>query len=136
MALKTRRQSRYSQLRQGDAFLPFEARPLSRVPFAICPYMRQLIRDRRNELRQAKKEGLTKERWEDRIKERYRSNRWLKYNRVRKIVADPWQMLRDYENKWRAKQPDYSSPWEARMRKWKDFQAKLERTMQKQRGFA
>ena len=134
MALKTRRYSRYSQLRQGGAFLPFEARPLSKVPVGICPYFRAMIDERRAEAIKAGHQGLTKTQWEDRIKDRYQTNKWLSLNREGKVVADPWKMLRDYEDRWRAKQPEYTSPWEARYRKWKDFYSKLERTMAKQRG--
>ena len=133
--LKTRRYSRYKRLRL-NGFLPFEARPLSRVPFKICPYMRQLIADRRAEANKAIKGGLTKKEYEQQIKDKYKGNKWQKLNRVGKVVADPWRMLRDYEDRWRAKQPDYSSPWEARMRKWRDFIDKIERTMQKQKGLA
>ena len=134
MPLKTRRYSRYSQLRQGNAFLPFEARPLSKVPFAICPYMRQLIEERRNEAKKAERQGLTDAQWEKKIRDEYKKQGWLSLDRAGRIKADPWKMLRDYEDRWRAKQPEYTSPWEARMRKWKDFYTKLERTMQKQRG--
>lgn len=132
MAFRTRRQNRYYKLRNAG-FLPFEARPLSKVPFKICPYMRQLIRDRQIDFLKAKKEGATRAQWENRIKELYSKEKWLRAGK-RGIEADPWKMLRDYEDRWRQKQPQYTSPWEARYRAWKDFYTKLERTMQKQRG--
>jgi len=137
MVLKTRRQTRYAFLRRGEAFLPFEARPLSRVPFNICPYIKELIRGRREEAAKFQKSGGTLKQWEDHIKELYKKNGWLT-DRIRAgkryTIADPWRMLRDYEDRWRARQPEYSSPWEARYRKMKDFWNKFERTRVKQRG--
>ena len=133
MPLKTRRQNRYTKLRNAG-FLPFEARPLSKVPFKTCPYMRQLIRERREEARQAIKEGLSRRQWEDFIKARYGKNNWTSYTRTGKVKADPWKMLREYEDRWRNRQPDYTSPWEDKYRKWRDFIVKIERTMAKQKG--
>ena len=131
--MRTRRQNRYTKLR-SVGFLPFEARPLSKVPFRICPYMRQLIKDRQTDFRQAKKEGATQTQWENRIKDQYKRERWLRPDKKGKLVADSWTMLRDYEDRWRAKEPEYTSPWEKKWRNWKDFLGKIERTMQKQRG--
>lgn len=136
MALKTRRYSRYSALRLGNAFLPFEARPLSKIPPGICPYFKQLIEGRRNDVKTAARKGYSKEQWENEIKGYYKKNDWLSLNRKGEKVADPWKMLRSYEDEYRAKQPEYESPWEPRGRKWQDFYTKLERTMQMQRGLA
>ena len=130
--MRTRRQNRYSKMRNAG-FLPFEARPLSKVPFKICPYMRQLIRERQMDFRQAKREGMSQARWEATIKDRYQRERWLRAGK-RRIEADPWKMLRDYEDRWRAKEPEYTSPWEVKWRNWKDFLGKIEHTMKKQRG--
>lgn len=135
MAFRTRRQARYQKLR-NSGFLPFEARALSRVPFKICPYMRQLISDRQETVSEAKGAGATKAQYENQIKGLYNKEKWLKQDRIGKAVADPWRMLRDYEDRWRQKQPSYTSPWEAKYRRWKDFYTKLERTMDKQRGLA
>jgi len=116
MVLKTRRQTRYAFLRKGEAFFPFEARAAK-----------------------FQKSGGTLKQWEDHIKELYKKNGWLT-DRIRAgkryTIADPWRMLRDYEDRWRARQPEYSSPWEARYRKMKDFWDKFERTRVKQRGLA
>lgn len=132
MALKTRRQSRYALLRNAG-FLPFEARPLSRVPSNV-PYFRQLVMDRANDARAAKARGVTRGQYEDKIKGQYRREGWLKKDRLGKVVADAWQMLRAFEDRYRARQPEYESPWEPRGRKLKDFIAKIERTMATQRG--
>lgn len=135
MAFKTRRQNRYISLR-NSFFLPFEARPLSKVPTRLCPYLRDLMVERRDMAKKAKTQGKALKQFEDQIKELYRINRWLKRDRAGKIIGDSWKMLRDYEDRWRARQPEYTSPWQARYRKWKDFYTKLERTRQKQRGLA
>ena len=133
--MRTRRQNRYIKLR-SVGFLPFESRALSKVPFKICPYMRQLIKDRQMDFRQTKREGATQAQWENRIKDQYKRERWLRPDKKGKLVADPWTMLRDYEDRWRAKEPEYTSPWEKKWRNWRDFLGKIERTMQKQRGVA
>lgn len=137
MVLRTRRQNRYTKLRQSG-FLPFEARPLSRVPFKICPYMRQLIRDRQADFLEAKREGATRAQYENQIKEAYGKNKWLTERETKKgvkyIEADPWKMLRDYEDRFRDKHPEYESPWEPKWRNWQKALDKIERTMQKQRG--
>ena len=136
MALKTRRQARYEKFRQGNAFLPFEAQPLSRINIAICPYLQFMIDERRAERREALNKGLTLTQWENEIKSRYNKNGWLKRGRTGKILADPWKMLRNYEDRFRQKHPEYESPWEPRYKNMRDFMAKIERTMAKQRGVA
>ena len=134
MAFRTRRQHRYLVLRDAG-FLPFEARALSKVPTRICPYMRHLIADRKAMFLDAKQTHATNKQYENRIKALYNTNKWLSAGKLR-IQADPWKMLRDYEDRWRAKQPEYTSPWQKRWRDWKDFQAKTERTIRKQKGRA
>jgi len=134
MAFRTRRQARYLRLR-NSGFLPFEARALSRVPTKICPYMRQLIVERLEYLRAAQESGATKTQYEDKVKRLYKDEKWLRAGKIR-VDADPWKMLRDYEERWRVKNPQYTSPWEKKWRDWQDFQRKLENTMRKQRGLA
>lgn len=133
MAYRTRREGRYKKLRDVY-FLRSEARPLSKIPTRVCPYLRALMRERRDLARRAIAQGKTIGQFEDQIKELYRVNRWLKRNRVGKIVADPWKMLRDYEDKFKAKNPQYTSPWEKRWKDWGEFQRRIERTIAKQRG--
>ncbi len=131
---KTRRQNRYSALRKAG-MLPFEARPLSKVPVRVCPYMKQLTKERYQDFLKAKAEGATRTGWENRIKKLYSDNRWLRAGK-RRIEADPWKMLREYEDRWRARFPQYTSPSEKKWRDWKDYQRKIERTIAKQRGMA
>lgn len=137
--LRTRRYERYEKLRQSY-FLPFEARWLSRVPFSLCPYMREILRDRR-ELRvrsrsEAKAQGkvLTSWDWEKIIKRLYDRSGWCRLDRKDHRMYDPYRLLKDYEERYRAKKPEYESPWERRGRKWKDFIEHYERTVARQTG--
>lgn len=131
MALKTRRQSRYEQMRKMG-LLPFEARPLSLTVPLNVPYVRSLLMDRANDARAARARGVTRAEFEEKIKGQYKREGWLKKDRQGRIVGDPWKMLRDYEDRFRARNPEYESPWEPRGKKLRDFIAKLERTRQRQ----
>ncbi len=133
MAYRTRREARYVKLRQAG-FLRFEARPLSKVLPRICPYFMDMIKGRRDMKGRAQKMGATEKQFEAQIKELYKTNGWLKRNRVGKIVADPWRMFRDAEDLWKAKFPQYDSPWMKRWKDWRNFQKKIERTLAKQRA--
>ena len=135
MAIKTRRQRRYELMRKAY-LLPFEARPLSLTVPLNVPYVRQLLMDRANDARVAKERGVTRAQFEEKIKGEYRREGWLKKNRAGEIVADPWKMLRAFEDRFRARNPEYESPWEPRGKKLRDFIAKIERTRARQMGVA
>ena len=126
MAFKTRRQRRYQILRLAG-FLPFEARELSRVPFKV-PYMDALVKQRHKRYESALGRKLSRAEYERQIKTIYFDSKWRKRTRTGKIKYDVWAMLRDFENKYRAKNPQYESPWEKRRKAWKDFTKKLEAT--------
>ena len=134
MALKTRRQGRYTRLRLAG-FLPFEARPLSNVLVPKCPYLAAILADRREEFKRAQK-TMTAQQYEVQIKLTYAKNGWVRRNKKGQVVADPWKMLRDFEDRYKQKNPEYDSPWEKRWRDWKDFLGKYEKTVAKQRGAA
>lgn len=121
MAFRTRRQYRYDLLRKSG-FLPFEARSLSRVPLRI-PYLDQLIKERFIAYQQAAKEGQTRAKWQRSIKNRYRGENWINL----RGQTDPWKMFRAFEYTYRAKHPEYESPWEKRRRQMKDFIATVEK---------
>ena len=121
---RTRRQTRYLGLR-GAGLLPFEARPMSRVPSGV-PYLKEMVQERWKAYKPLKEGKISEAEYVRRIKVKYQQNRWLRRNRAGRIVADPWQMLRDFEDRWRAKQPIYESPWESRWKRWSDFIAKTE----------
>lgn len=131
MAFKTRRQTRYMLLR-NSGFLKGEARPLSKVPLKTTPYMRSLVAERKAEYKKAVAAKMSQTAYEDKIKEKYDKNRWLTAGKVR-IKRDPWKMLRDYEDRWRARNPQYTSPWEKRWKTWRGFVKKAERTIARQK---
>ena len=130
--MKTRRQQRYTILRKAG-WLPFEARPLSRVPIRTVPYMKGMIKERQDMFRKAKDMGTTIDRWRSQIKELYIINKFVRTDWKGKKVADPWAFLRDYEDRWRAKNPSYESPWQKRRRSWRRFMEMVEKTIANQR---
>lgn len=119
MAFKRRRQHRYNRLIVDFKFLPFEARELSKVPFKT-PYMRIGMRERRRTFRDAIREyrdrgiRFTKAEWVEIIKEMYIDRGWLREGR-----GDPFQMLRAWEERYRAEHPEYESPPKKRRSKIK-----------------
>ena len=125
--MRTRRQARYIHCRKMG-LLPFEARPMSRVPSNV-PYFKAMLKERREMFKKAQQMKTTQAQWETQIKELYRVNKWQKLGRTGKIVADPWHMLRQQEEKYRQKYPQYESPWQPRGRNFKDFQRKQEKTL-------
>lgn len=129
MAFRTRRQKRYENLR-NNGFLPFEARVLSKVPRKV-PYMPPLIANRAKLQVKAKKEEWSQKRYEDYIKKLYKDRGWLGLTRTGKVKYDTWQMLRESEDRYRNKHPEYSSPWLKKQKVWRDFVAKFERTVEK-----
>lgn len=130
MAVRTRREIRYSVARH-HGLLPFEAQPLSRVPPEKCPYFEDLLESRATMLRKARQLGFTQRQFDAQIKELYRVNDWTKKNRKGEVIADPWKMLRNWEDKYRDKNPEYESPWEPRQRNFRGYQTKVERVMAK-----
>ena len=129
--MRTRRQNRYELLRR-KGFLAFEARPLSVVPIKSVPYMKGLIRERLQLLRDAQQHKATTAQYEAQIRKDYNTHGFLKRNRVGKVISDPWAMLHDFEDRYRAKNPAYESPWEKRRRSLVDFMAKIEQTIASQ----
>ena len=126
--MRTRRQNRYEFLRK-KGFLPFEARPISFVPIKTVPYMKPFIGERWGLYKDALRHKAKLLQYEDAIRAIYDSNKFLKRDKSGKMVRDPWAMLRDFEDRYRAKYPAYESPWEKRRRSWTDFLAKIEQTI-------
>jgi len=85
------------------------------------------MKERFKDYKQAFKEEWSRAKWERSIKKQYREYNWFD-NKGR---ADPWQMLRDFEHGYRAKHPEYESPWEKRRQKMKDFIAVVEKELVK-----
>lgn len=133
--LKTKREQRRRYL-ISKGFLPFEARALSRSPIKIVPYFKALIADRASEYAEwmADKDKGGHTYWQIHLIKRYKDNGWMKSDRKGRRIGDPWQMFRAAEDKFKAKNPTYDSPWEKRPRTRKDFVEKMERTIRKQGG--
>jgi len=133
--LKTRRMQRFANLRKL-AFTKFEAFTLSKVSPSITPYFREMMKERAEMAAKAFKMGITEKQFEAQIKELYRINRWVKKNRAGRIMADPWKMFRNFEDKFKQKTPAYTSPWQKRQKNMRDFVAKYERSIKLARGMA
>ena len=128
--MKTRRMTRYALLRTAW-FLPFEARPLSKVPQRV-PYFLDLVAQRAKMKGEAIRMGTTVKQFELQIRELYRVNNWIKLNRRGQKIGDPWKMFREFEDKFKPKNPAYTSPWMKRQTNLRDFIAKYERSVAKQ----
>ena len=133
--LKTRRMQRFANLRKL-AFTKFEAVALSKVSPGITPYFREMMKERAEMAAKAFKMGTSEKQFETQIKELYRVNRWVKRNRAGQIIADPWKMFREFEDKFKQKTPAYTSPWQKRQKNMRDFVAKYERSIKLARGTA
>jgi len=126
---RTRRQHRYEVLRKIGC-LKFEAFAWSKVPFRV-PYMDELMKGRFRSFEKAMKEGKSNAEFNRGIKREYRDRGYLKRTRLGQLVGDPWAYLRDFENRYRSKHPEYESPWQKRRKAFVDFIAKVERTIEK-----
>jgi hypothetical protein len=133
--LKTRRMQRFANLRKL-AFTKYEAFALSKVSPGITPYFREMMKERAEMAAKAFKMGTTEKQFEAQIKELYRVNRWVKRNRAGRIIADPWRMFRAFEDKFKQKNPQYTSPWQKRQKNMRDFITKYERSIKLARGMA
>ena len=128
--MKTRRQSRYKRLREGG-FCAFESSELSRMPLSI-PYWKAMRKTRKERLvKYLLTEKASRYKFEKMIRQEYIDRKWLKRTKAGSVMASPWLMLKDFEARFKAKFPDYESPWEKRRKAWKDFRAKLEATYAK-----
>ena len=110
----TTRLSRYNSLRIKGLFAK-EAQEYSKNEYADVPYfVNELLPVRQSILRQWKKwkkdnnipEGRGRKMYVDMVKVWYESHNWLKSNGQ----IDPWKAWRDYEKRWKDKNPDYPKP--------------------------
>ena len=127
---KTRRQARYNALKKAH-FTISEAKELSAVSFSV-PYMKPLLIERVKEYDKFIAEGNRATMWIGYLTQTYIANGWTRQQRGGQYVPDVWTMLRAFEHTYKAKFPDYESPWRKKRKNWKDFVAKLEHTYQKQ----
>lgn len=136
----TRRDQRIKLLLKAG-FLPFEAKELSKVNMAYVPWFKQLVIDRKKELaeyRMAGKEPLPEDAfqkiWREYVLEAYKKHGWYKPVGLGRIILDVWKLARKYEDAYKAKFPEYNSPWQKSGKNRVDFLAKLDRTIAKQAG--
>ena len=111
MAFKPRRQQRKRRF-LDSGFLPFEAQAFSSIPFARAPFMRQMVKERRELLiplrREADALNWSRTRYEREKRQliafEYRE-RGLVFQKTGKRItrvkgrADPWQLFRWYRDK-------------------------------------
>jgi len=133
----TRRDQR-ARLLVKAGFLPFEVKPFSMIPLTV-PYFKRLVEDRRKEHEDWLGDldfgtGDVSRIWLNYILDIYKQNGWYKPVGLGRIILDPYRLLRKYEHGYRAKQPEYESPWEKRSKSMPDFIAKFNRTLEKQAG--
>lgn len=129
MAFKTKRQRNYGYLRDRG-FLKFEAQALSKVP-RKTPYMPNMVRGRAHIWARAKRENWSEARYERYIRAIYKRKDWTTLTRAGKTTLSPWAMLRDAENRYKDKHPEYKSPWLNKLKVWRDFQSKYEAGLEK-----
>ncbi len=118
--LKTKRMRRYLKLVDAG-FMPFEARGLSRIPFTV-PYMGGLLRARHIRYTWARKKGLTDRQYAKAIRQLYLANDWIKLDKAGRRRGDPWKLLREFEDRYREKHPEYQSPGEKRRRRFRRWE--------------
>ena len=108
MAFRTRRQQRYNKL-IANGMLPFEARAFSSIPFSHAPFIKHIIRDRRDILEPLRREAIFNDWSQTRYNEEKRrliafeyKDKGLIFTRPRRDIirvkgrADPWQLFREY----------------------------------------
>lgn len=129
MAFKPRRQAKYRKLKE-QGFLPFEAFAFSKVSPKV-PYLKLMIDDRKGALREAKRLKFSKKEWTltitDVYKEKFLGKETIGWWGRPFWKADPWAYFRSWEERYKERYPDYTSPWQKKKRKRTDFIAKFER---------
>jgi hypothetical protein len=118
MVFRSMRQKRYNKLLESG-FTRGEARALSAIPLSSVPYMRDLIRLRRIQVKEWVKTGevRTLEQLNAKVKEWYIKKGLTKSGQP--SIMDVWKLLRLVENQFGYKYPSYVSPFK---RKRRDFQ--------------
>ena len=123
MAFRTKRQAQYVKL-ISKGFLPFEASALSKVPHKT-PYMPTVVSARMHIYNRAKEQKWSQTRYENYIRAIYKKRGWMTLTRSGAKTYSPWAMLRDQEDRYADKHPEYTSPWLRKQKQWRDFQEKM-----------
>ena len=99
------RLQRFQSLRVKGLFFK-EAQELSKNEFEDVPYFAEYIKDRQKILREWKKSGSTNRKaYLNSVRKWYRDHNWMKGAEI-----DVWKAWREYESKWKEKNPDYIKP--------------------------
>jgi len=130
MAFRSRRQARYARLRDSG-WLKFEAVTLSRIKPKYPPYYHTMIRARSVINNRAEREGWSDARYIKYIYSLYNKNKWMMPSRTGKLKPSPWALFRSYEDKYKDRDKEYTSPWLDKQKKWRGFLGKYERGVKK-----
>lgn len=129
----SRREKRYEILRK-NGFLIFEAKELSKMPLNV-PYFKDMVRERNRIRKQAVDKKWSREKFENSIRQLYTDKKYTKTDPwTLKTKYDPWKLLREWEDDYRGKNPDYIAPWQKRQQKWQNSRNKIENTLKLQKG--
>lgn len=127
---EVRRKLRRAKLERHGLLL-FEAEDLAGIPFKV-PYFRAMVRDRFKALVRWRDRGKTMKAWQLHIFQLYERKGWMKVSKYGTRGADPFKMLRAYEDDYRQRFPTYVSPYEKRGRDMRVLALRLKWAMEKQ----
>jgi len=121
----------YEDLR-NNGMLYSEARRMSLLPNREnYPWLKELENERRKQWKAARRRGISRKRFEEAIVSDYRSNNWL-VRGLKQVQVDVYAMLRNRCDRYRAKHPEYESPWEERQRSFMRYARAVDRTIKQQ----
>lgn len=92
----------------AKGMLPFETHSLAKIPVRT-PYMKRLLDQRWKLLVDSRKRGETQREFDRKIRNLYIINGWTKKLKNGVIRADPWKMLRSFEDEYKKKKPEFKS---------------------------
>lgn len=123
------RQKRYKKWLDAG-FLPFEAMALSKVSDSV-PYVANMRRKRKGDLTKHTKAGKSKAAWRAQIIAMYKRSGYTQTDKQGNEVYSPWAMLRDYEDRYKDRHPEYTSPFLKKQKVYRQFGSKYERGIEK-----
>jgi hypothetical protein len=129
MAFKTMRQRRYTRLIESG-FTRGEARGLSAIPLTRVPYMKDLIRLRKTQVKEWIKAGevRTRQQLNAKVREWYIKKGFVKPTHSgffkEPQAKDVWQLLRWIEHEFGWKYPTYVSPFRRKRRDFVPFRGR------------
>ncbi len=100
------RNYRYLRLR---GFGQIESRTLATMDLAV-PYARQMVQDRLYAVSDMLRMGFSQDVIAAAIYKDYVDAGRTKADAIGRLIIDPWKMLREYEDAWKAAHPEYIPP--------------------------